>query len=227
MQSTTSIGFKMHILYQFQQETDILNTNLCTHFLDNFRQGGKYSAQIASQQAGLRREEKFTDQKSLKFSSLQTDYLNLDSSSSSSSRHSERAHQFQAKCTFCGGNNHSAEKHFKGIRKEKEKARAVDVTSNINSERPPQKCFRCVSEDHMIAKCPKPPKDIENGRRQVRFNEKGNRACDNGKNNDDHKIYAYMARMSSNDECSSEKYGDSSQLTNWILDLGATCHMKP
>ena len=33
--------------------------------------------------------------------------------------------------------------------------------------------------------------------------------------------------MSSNDECSSEKYGDSSQLTNWILDLGETCHMTP
>ena len=25
----------------------------------------------------------------------------------------------------------------------------------------------------------------------------------------------------------SVKYGDSSQLTNWILDSGATCHMKP
>ena len=31
-------------------------------FLDNFCQGGKYSAQIASHQAELRREEKFTDQ---------------------------------------------------------------------------------------------------------------------------------------------------------------------
>ena len=32
-------------------------------FLDNFRQGRKYSAQIASHQAELRREETFTDQK--------------------------------------------------------------------------------------------------------------------------------------------------------------------
>ena len=32
-------------------------------FMDNFQQGGKYSAQIASHQAELRREEKFTDQK--------------------------------------------------------------------------------------------------------------------------------------------------------------------
>ena len=31
-------------------------------FLDNFYQGGKYSAQISSHQAELRREEKFTDQ---------------------------------------------------------------------------------------------------------------------------------------------------------------------
>ena len=33
--------------------------------------------------------------------------------------------------------------------------------------------------------------------------------------------------MSSNDKHSSENYGDSSQLTNWILDSGATCHMTP
>ena len=32
-------------------------------FLDNFCQGGKYSTQIASHQAELRREERFTDQK--------------------------------------------------------------------------------------------------------------------------------------------------------------------
>ena len=50
-------------------------------FLDNFRQGGKFSAQIASHQAKLIWEETFTDQKSLNISSLQTDYLNLDSSS--------------------------------------------------------------------------------------------------------------------------------------------------
>ena len=79
----------------------------------------------------------------------------------------------------------------------------------------------------MIIKWPKPPKDNEKRRKQVRFNEKGNRACDNSKDNDDHKIYASMARMSSGDECKSVKYGESSQLTNWILDLGATCHMTP
>ena len=48
-------------------------------FLNNFHQGGRYSAQIYSHQAELRREETFTDQKYLSISSLQTDSLNLDS----------------------------------------------------------------------------------------------------------------------------------------------------
>ena len=65
-------------------------------FKDNFCQGGKYSVQIASHQAELRREENFTDQKSLNISSLQTDYLNLDSRSGSS-RKSERAHAVHTK----------------------------------------------------------------------------------------------------------------------------------
>ena len=79
----------------------------------------------------------------------------------------------------------------------------------------------------MIKTFPKPPKDNEKRRKQVRFNERGDRACENGKDNNDHKIYAYMASMSSDDERKSVKYGDSSQLTNWILDSGATCHMTP
>ena len=33
--------------------------------------------------------------------------------------------------------------------------------------------------------------------------------------------------MSNNDERKSENYGASSQLTNWILYLGATIHMTP
>ena len=66
----------------------------------------------------------------------------------------------------------------------------------------------------MIAQCPNLPKDDEKRQMQVLFNEKGNHACNNGENNDDHKIYASMERMSSNDKGSSEKYGDSSQLTN-------------
>ena len=76
------------------------------------------------------------------------------------------------------------------VRKGKEKACAVDVSSYRQMERPPRKCFRCGSKDHMIAKCPK----------EACFNEKGNYACDNGENNSDCKIYASMTRISSNDE---------------------------
>ena len=61
----------------------------------------------------------------------------------------------------------------------------------------------------MFAKCPEPPKDSEKRRNQVRFNEKGNPACDNTENIDDQKIYASMARMSSNYKRSSEKYGNN------------------
>ena len=195
-------------------------------FLDNFHRGVKYSSQIASHQAELRREEKFTNQKSLNVSSLQADYLNIYSSSSGSSRHNEIAHYVQANCTFYGGNNHSAEK-FKRIRKEMEKACAVDVSSNRSSERPPRKCFICGSEYHMIAKCPNPTKYNEKRLKQVRFYEKGNSVCNNGEDNNDHKICASMARMASYDERKIVKYGDSSQLTNWILYLGSTCHMTP
>ena len=41
------------------------------------------------------------------------------------------------------------------------------------------------------------------------------------------KIYAYMANMSDNDESPSREFVDISQLTNLILDSGATCHMTP
>ena len=86
-------------------------------FMDGFHQGGKYYSQIAIPQAELRKEENFTDQKSLNISSLQTDYLNIDSSSGFG-RDSEIANTVQKKCTLCGGTNHSAEKCFKRIRQE-------------------------------------------------------------------------------------------------------------
>ena len=79
----------------------------------------------------------------------------------------------------------------------------------------------------MIAKCPKSPKYNEKQQKKVFFNEKGNCVCENGKNNSDQKIYASVARMSSNDEYSSEKYCDSSSFTKYILYSGATCHMTP
>ena len=108
-------------------------------FLDNFQQSGKYSAQLASHQAELRREEKYPDQKCLNVSSLQTEYLNLDSSQSGYSKHNEKANSAKSKCTYCGLTNHSVGKYFKKIRKEKEKARSAGSSSNKNSDRPARK----------------------------------------------------------------------------------------
>ena len=119
------------------------------------------------------------------------------------------------------------EKCFKKIRKKKEKARSAGTSSNKNSDRPAQKCFRCGSEDHLIAKCPKPPKDSEKKRKSDKSKEKGNSAKDNSDTDDDLKVYASMAQMSNDDKRENKDYGDSSQLTNWILDSGTTCHMTP
>ena len=49
-------------------------------FLDNFEQGGEYSAQIASHKAELRREENFTDKKSLNIFSdeMFNDFLSVN-----------------------------------------------------------------------------------------------------------------------------------------------------
>ena len=132
-----------------------------------------------------------------------------------------------AKCTYCGLNNHTVEKCFKRIRKEKEKARSAGTLSKKISDRPTWKCFRCGSEDHLIEKCPKPPKDSEKRRKSDKAKEKGNSAKDNSDDDDNLKVYASMARMSNNDVSENKDYGDSSQLTNWILDSGATCHMTP
>ena len=65
------------------------------------------------------------------------------------------------------------------------------------------------------------------GESKYGLNERGNRACDNTKNKSDQKIYASMARMSGNNGCPSGHFGDTSQLTNWIFDSGATCHITP
>ena len=86
---------------------------------------------------------------------------------------------------------------------------------------------RCRSEDNLIAKCPKPPKDSEKKRKYEKSKEKGNRACNNSDDDNDLKVYASMERMSSDDKGKSKDYGDISKLTNWILDSGATFHMTP
>ena len=90
-------------------------------FLDNFQKSGKYSSQLASHQAELRREEKYPDQKCLNISSLQTEYLNLDNSLSGYSKHNEKANSAQTKCTYCGLSNQSAENVLKRSENKKRK----------------------------------------------------------------------------------------------------------
>ena len=107
----------MHYIKRFKNAQDLsvsVGNSYSEHqlmhtYTDNFHQGGRYSAQISSHQAELKREGKFTDQESLSISSLQTDYLNMDSSSDFG-RNNERDNTVKTKCTFCGGVNHSAEK---------------------------------------------------------------------------------------------------------------------
>ena len=106
-------------------------------------------------------------------------------------------------------------------------SRAAGHSDNRREERTPWKCFRYEYEYNLIEKCPKPLKENEKRKNQVHFNEKGNCAFNNGKNNSDQKIYASIARMYGNDECPSGNFGDSLQLTNWILDSGSTFHMTP
>ena len=104
---------------------------------------------------------------------------------------------------------------------------ASDLEKQL-TKRKPLKCFRCRYEDHLIAKFPKYNK--KEGK-QVRFIERGNRSsqkkCENVDNDNDQKIYAYMARMSDNVKIPSRDLSYSLQLTNWILYSGAMCHMTP
>ena len=98
----------------------------------------------------------------MNISSLQTDYLNIDISSGFG-RNSERVNTVQTKSTFFGGTNHSAEKKFKRIRQETEKACAAGDSDNRKTEHTPWKCFRCGSEDDLIENLQNHQKIIRNG----------------------------------------------------------------
>ena len=109
-------------------------------FMDNFHQGGKYSAQIASHQAELRKEDKFTDKNIYLFHPYILDYLNLGSISGCG-RSSDRSNTVQTECNFCGGANHYAEKNSKGSERKRKKYRVAGDSDNRQMERTPRKCF--------------------------------------------------------------------------------------
>ena len=121
------------------------------------------------------------------------------------------------------------QRNLKKIRNDKEKDCAYGDLNIQQNKCTTCKCFTCGSVDHLIDKCLKPPKYEKKRQNQVCFNERGNcspqKESENGDNDNNQKIYAYMARMSVNDQSSGRDFGDSSQSTNCILDSGATCHM--
>ena len=104
-------------------------------------------------------------------------------------------------------------------------------SGNRHTEMTPRKCFRYGYKDHIIGKFLKPPKYNEKHRKQVCFSEivycASQKECNNGKNKNDQKIYAFMARMSDYYKYPSRNFGGSSQFINCILDSLATCHMTP
>ena len=66
--------------------------------VDNFQQGGNYSAHIEKHQAELKRKEDIIDQKSLSTSDLQINYLNLVNLV----RNNEREHFARSRFSHCG-----------------------------------------------------------------------------------------------------------------------------
>ena len=96
-------------------------------------------------------------------------------------------------------------------------------------------CFICGLEDHIFANFPKPdtldnkfhwktekPKNCSY--RSTKIDKAPENGTDQSKSQ---KMNASMTYISSNVESPRGYFVDSSQPTNWILDSGTTCHMKP
>ena len=96
-------------------------------------------------------------------------------------------------------------------------------------------CFRCVSEDHFITDF----LNLNTPGKKVHWNTEKPKTCayiskkiyktleNSTYEIDPQKINTSMARMYFNVEITRKHYGYISQLTNWILDSGATCNMIP
>ena len=96
-------------------------------------------------------------------------------------------------------------------------------------------CFRCGLEDYFIANYPEPDtldkkvhQNTEKPKTHVYKSIKIDKTSENSIYKiESQKIHLYVAPMSSNAERTRRYFGDSSQLTNWIVDSGETCHITP
>ena len=195
-------------------------------FLDNLHQVFKIFCSNSQPPGRVKEKNVFTDQKYLSISSLQTNYLNLGSSPGFGKIVKEKT-LFRKSAPFVEVLITLRKILSKRSDRKKENFRAAGHSDNRQTERPPPKCFICGYEDHLIAKCPNPPKDNQKRLNQVRYNGKGNCTHDKGKNNSDQKIYTSKAHMSGNGKFPCGNFSDSSQLTSWFLNYGETCHMTP
>ena len=143
-------------------------------------------------------------------------------------------------CSHCGGSQPN-EKISKKQRKDKGKHISLFNSSNSDNKFTacnfwkPSTCFRCGSEDHFITNCPK----LDTSDKKFYWNTENPKTCvyrlteiynmldKRTDQSESQKINAYMSRMYSNAEGPTREFGYSSQLTNWILDSCATCHMTP
>ena len=81
---------------------------------------------------------------------------------------------------------------------------------NKRTEHTPCKCFKCVSIDNLISKCPKSTKDNEKHKKQAHLSERGfhvlQKEYNNSVNKNDLNMYASMERMSYNEESRGSSY---------------------
>ena len=92
-------------------------------FLNNFQQSGKYSVQLGSHQAELRREELYPDQKCLNISSIKAESLIMETVSQVLVNTMKKENSAKTKCTYCGLSNHFLENVSK--RSERKKGKLV------------------------------------------------------------------------------------------------------
>ena len=96
-------------------------------------------------------------------------------------------------------------------------------------------CFRCGSKNNFFADFPKPDTldkkvylNMEKHKTCAYISTKIDETLENSKDkSESQNIYVSMSQMSSNADSPRRYFGDSSQLTNLILDSGTTCHMTP